>query len=97
MQLFLNRVEHGEVLTAAGLLDINKEFGLTVSVTIYHLLPGYEGDYYRYTNQMPSFPSIQLAGTQHVSISSSDTSIMETEVQLMLRSFCYSDKCFRKT
>ena len=63
MQLFLNRVEHGEVLTAAGLLDINKEFGLTVSVTIYHLLPGNEGDYYRCTNQMPPFPSIQLAGT----------------------------------
>ena len=46
MQLFLNRVEHGEVLTAAGLLDINKEFGLTVSVTIYDLLSGNEGDYY---------------------------------------------------
>ena len=46
MQLFLNRVEHGEVLTAAGLLDINKEFGLTVSVTIFDLVPGNEGDYY---------------------------------------------------
>ena len=95
MQLFLNRVEHGKVLTAAGLLDINKEFGLTVSVTIYDHLSGNEGDYYLVSHgaaltKMFPFHSIQLVGFHHQS------SIMVTKVQSMLQNFCYSDKFFRK-
>ena len=79
MQLFLNRVEHGEVLTAAGLLDINKEFGLTVSVTIYHLLPGNKGDCAALTKfrHSLSFSLWKHNTCIYVSISSLDTSIME--------------------